>query len=156
MTLIAEKQQRLLDKYEIDIPDLAADLSQLHRRLALMRADTNLDGQFDETTRRIRNLIDTLKPTATTIDSSLGKAVEAAQARIEKALERLEKKTIRAEKRNQHVILERLERLAGELMPSGVPQERVMCAACIANKIDTDSLSEVIDSSSTDHQVVRL
>ena len=81
----------------------------------LTRADTNLDGQFDETTRRIRDLIDALKPTATAVDSSLDKAVEAAQTRIENALTRLEKMTIRAEKRNQQVILERLERPAVEL-----------------------------------------
>ena len=140
LTLVTEKQQRLLDKYEIDIPDLAGDLSELHRRLALQRSDTNLDGQFDETAQRVRGLIDDLKPTATAIDSSLDSAVEAAHTRMEKALKRLEKKTIRAEKRNQHVILERLERLAGELMPGGKPQERVLCALVLPNRLNPNEL----------------
>jgi len=104
--LVTDRQQWLLDEYGIDIPGLAGDLSERHRRLALQRSGTNLDDQFDETAQRVRGLIDDLKPIATAIDSSLDKAVEAAQARIENELSRLGKKTIRAEKRNQYVILE--------------------------------------------------
>ncbi|MCH7639087.1 MAG: bacillithiol biosynthesis cysteine-adding enzyme BshC [Bacteroidetes bacterium] len=156
LTLVSEKQQRLLDKYEIDIPDLAGDVSQLHRRLALARADTNLDGEFDETARRIRELMAALKPTTTSVDSSLDSAVEAAHTRMEKALKRLEKKTIRAEKRNQHVILERLERLVGEIMPGGVPQERAMCALASLTKLAPVELLDVMGPDVQAHQVVNL
>ena len=156
LTLVTEKQQRLLDEYEIDIPDLAGDLSELHRRLALGRSDTNLDGQFDETAQRIRELMAALEPTATGIDSSLDSAVKAAHARMEKALTRLEKKTIRAEKRNQHVILERLERLAGELMPGGKPQERVMCSLALLDQLKPDELLSALDLDTRAHLVVSL
>ncbi len=140
LTLISEKLQRFLDEYGIDLPDLRKNINELHRRLALERSDAGLDGQFEDAAKQARNLIASLKPTATAVDSSLDKAVGAAQARIEKALTRLEKKTIRAEKRNQHVILERLERLVGELMPGGVPQERVMCALALKS-FSSDQLS---------------
>ncbi|MDX1439096.1 MAG: bacillithiol biosynthesis cysteine-adding enzyme BshC [Rubricoccaceae bacterium] len=128
LTLVTDKQQRFLDLYGIDIPELGRDLSELHRRLALERTEQDLDGRFEEVAQRLQDLISELKPLATSVDSSLDSAVEAAQARVSKAIGRLEKKTVRVEKRNQQVILDRLERLAGELMPFGKPQERVFCA----------------------------
>ncbi len=162
VTLISEKLQRFLDEYGIDLPDLKGDpgsspgqaVHELHRRLALERSDAGLDGQFADTAQEARALVEALKPMAVSVDSSLDKAVEAAQAKVENALRRLEKKTIRGEKRNQHVILERLERLVGELMPSGVPQERVICAITTLASQVAPAVQSTMDATMAEHMVV--
>ncbi len=154
LTLVSGKLQRFLDEYGLELPDLKEDIHELHRRLTLERSDAGLYGQFADAARQARALVEVLKPIATSVDSSLDKAVEAAQAKVEKALTRLEAKTIRAEKRNQHVILERLERLVGELMPGGVPQERVMCALMLLRQLTPgELLATLVDETLVHHFV---
>jgi len=131
LTLVPQKVRRILDRYGLALPDLRGDLSALHRRLALERADADLAAPFAEAAAHVEAVRDALMPVATSVDASLHQAVEAARARMRKALDRLETKTVRVEKRNQRVILERLERAAAALMPGGAPQERLLAPAAL-------------------------
>lgn len=153
ITFISEKQQRQLDEYEIDIPDLAGDLPDLHKRLTLQRSDHDYGGIFADAKGKAEEIATSLEEAVTAADSSLDKALAASLTRMTKSLDRLEKKTIRVEKQNQQVILDRLERLAGELMPGGRPQERVMCALTAVERMSTVDLLDAIDLDVTTHQV---
>src|SRR5690606_27641820 len=48
LTLVPQKVRRILDRYGLALPDLRGDLSALHRRLALERADADLAAPFAE------------------------------------------------------------------------------------------------------------
>ncbi|NNF58494.1 MAG: bacillithiol biosynthesis cysteine-adding enzyme BshC [Rhodothermaceae bacterium] len=157
LTILSEKQQRHLDRYGLTLPDLNGDLAPLHRRLALERADADLDATFAQARATLDALVEAAKPVVTGVDTSLKQAVEAARAKMTNALARLEKKTVRVEKRNQQVILDRLERLVAALMPDGAPQERVLSPIALLATEGPEVASRLLEALDTDtrsHQVL--
>lgn len=158
-TLVPRKVAAILERYALRLMDVRGDLSPLHRRLALERADADLATQFAQAQDGIESLRDSLRPVASSVDVSLEAAVEAAHAAMRRALDRLETKTVRVEKRNQHVIRERLERAAAVLMPGGSPQERLLAPVAIEAQDGPDVLRDVfavLDLDTRTHQLLDL
>lgn len=83
------------------------------------------DWQTIEEKKEIAVTFDRLKQKATTLDSSLKDATEAALAKMNKQLDILEKKMLRAEKRKMEVQLKRIDKLKDKLFPNNSLQERV-------------------------------
>lgn len=153
-TLISEKLQGLLDTYHLDLHDVKGDLHVLHRDLVLQHSDSDLLQEFAEARAAVDQIATQLSPVATDLDSSLDKAVGAAHKRMLNAVERLEKKTVRVEKRNHAVVLQRLERLAGELFPDGTVQERSLNPLPFVDSLGVDSLLDLVDLTQKQHTAV--
>jgi bacillithiol biosynthesis cysteine-adding enzyme BshC len=80
----------------------------------------NLTQQYQE----LSTIFESIKVTASTIDSTLGASTEAVQARLKHALANLERKMLSAEKRNYSTRLNHIEQVKNALFPGGGLQER--------------------------------
>lgn len=167
LTLVPEKTGRILGRYGLGVADLAAapgegpeeTLAALHRRLALARAAPDLDSRFAAAGEALDALLEKLAPLATGTDASLGRAVEAARAKAHRTLGALEAKTVRAAKRNESVIRDRLDRAAIVLFPDGTPQERALSALSFLATEGPDlplRLLDALDPDTREHHVLRL
>ena len=167
LTLLPDKVTSILDRYGLGLADLAGapgegqeqTLAALHRRLALDHAAPELDGRFAAAAADLDALLDDLIPLATGVDASLDRAVEAARAKVRRALGALEQKTVRAAKRNEGVILDRLQRAAAVLFPGGAPQERVVSALSFLAAEGPDLPRRLLDALDLDtrlHHVLRV
>ena len=164
LTLVPEKVDRILDRYGLALDDLTRagegqeeTLAALHRRLALERSEVDLGARFAAAAAALDQLLGDLTPAATGVDTSLDRAVAAAQAKARKALDALETKTVRAAKRNEAVILARLQRAAAVLFPGGSPQERVVSPLTVLTTEGLDLPLRLLATLSLDtreHQVL--
>ncbi|MEL6442930.1 MAG: bacillithiol biosynthesis cysteine-adding enzyme BshC [Bacteroidota bacterium] len=133
-TLVEGKIQKVLDRYGLALPDLQGDLHVLHRRLALAAADADLGAAFGDAQRCLHQSINSLKPLIESIDKGLVSSAEATRAALQKEFAKLKDRIERAQKRNEDVILDHLEKAAVGLVPGGKLQERSLSALYFLNK----------------------
>ena len=159
VTLVERTVQRVLDRYELAVPDLDADIEALHRRLALDRSEHDIEAAFGDAARRLHEAIDALKPVAVGVEPTLEKSAEATRAALRNALGKLEKRVVRAAKRNHEDVRARLDKAQAGLYPTGRPQERILSALYFVNKygpaLIPQWLSE-LDLDTTEHQMIAL
>lgn len=74
---------------------------------------------------RLNSIFEEALTFAKSVDDTLEKTVNGEHRKAEKTLERIEKKLLRAERRNQDVLINRISAIKAALFPNGNPQERV-------------------------------
>ncbi|GAB5536183.1 MAG: bacillithiol biosynthesis cysteine-adding enzyme BshC [Rubricoccaceae bacterium] len=126
LTVVEPSVAKILDRYDLDLPDLSGDLHALWRRLALDASETDLEAAFSDARETLDGLAISLQGPITATSSTLESALGAAQAKMTKALDRLETKTVRVEKRTHDDVRARLERAQAALWPGGSLQERAL------------------------------
>lgn len=159
VTLLEGRVQRVLDRYGLGLGDLAGDLDALHRRIALGRAEHDVEAAFGEAARALNGVVDALKPIATDTDPTLERSAEALRARLQKDVEALKAKIVRAEKRKHDEVRAQLDAAQASLFPAGSPQERVLSPLYVANRYGLDvavRLAEGLALDTAEHQVVEL
>lgn len=80
----------------------------------------SLNGKFSA----LNSVFDEILNQAKSIDTTLEKLVAAERQRAENSLNKVEKKMLKAEKRNQQVLVDRISSIKESLFPGGAPQER--------------------------------
>ena len=159
LTLIEPAVAKVLERYDLDVPDLKGDLAALWRRLALAESDTDLDSAFQGASSAAAALVHNLESPVTGVDSSLQSALGAADAAFRKALDRLQTKTVRVQKRRHQDIGDRLVRAQTGIWPGGALQERVLNPLQVVAKHGTAFLPELLatlDLDARGHHVVRV
>jgi bacillithiol biosynthesis cysteine-adding enzyme BshC len=159
VTLIESKVQKVLDRYDLTVGDVEGDLDVLHRRLVLALSEHDVEGAFAEATRQLHELVNALKPIATEVDATLGKSAEATRAALQKELAGFNDRVVRAEKRNNDVIRNQLEKAQAGLYPAGTLQERALSALYVLNKYGPGLVTRWLDGldlDTTAHQVIEL
>ena len=157
LTVVEPGVAKVLDRYDVRVPDLGRDADALWRRLALAESGLDLDGAFADAERRADALFAALAPLVTAVDAALDTAVGAARQRTLNALGRLETQTVRLEKRNHDVVRARLARARAALWP-GAPQERVLGPLGVVARHGVGGLRAILDAVPLDgaaHHVVR-
>lgn len=134
LTLVEGKVRKVLDRYDLALPDLEGDLDRLHRRLALDASEHDVEVAFADAARALHEAMNTLKPVAASVDQTLGKSAEATRAALAKELESLKTRVVRAEKRQHDQIRDQLAKAQANAFPTGRPQERVLSPLYVLNK----------------------
>ena len=159
VTIVEEKVGRLLRDYGLDVAAAGENVNDLFRRVVVGQMDVDLDSEFDAAARHLHSGVNAIKPVATGVDNTMGKAVEAARAAILKEWTKLREKVLKAEKRRHDQDRLRLERLRENLYPDGRLQERNLSLLYFMNKYGPGFLDEFVASISLDtreHQVVEI
>ncbi|MEM1125281.1 MAG: bacillithiol biosynthesis cysteine-adding enzyme BshC [Bacteroidota bacterium] len=159
LTLVESKVQRVLDRYDLHLPDLQGDLEVLFRDTALRESELDVEAAFAKAMPALHEAVNTLKPVATAVDTSLGKATEALRAALMNEVGRFKGRVIKAEKRNQEIIRTQLEKAIVNLVPGGSLQERTYGILYYLNKYSFElipRLLEELDLDTTQHQVLPL
>ena len=158
LTLVEPGVAKVLDRYDLDVPEVEGDLAALWKRLALAASGHDLAGPFAEARQKVAEIDALLATVVPEVDASLDLALGAARTKMADSLDRLEKKTVRVEKRNHDVVRERLERAAAALWPGGHLQERALSPLQVVAMHGPEAFSALIAAvplDATAHHVVR-
>jgi bacillithiol synthase len=152
VTLVEAPARRVLQRYGLELPDLAGPganpeerLDALHARLSLAHRGPDLDAAFTDAASQLETAADLLRPAVGDTDPTLEASAEVFRVRLQQALDRLRKKTVRAEKRKHAEIRTHLERALALLAPFGRPQERVLSPVAVLNAHGADLVARLVD-----------
>ena len=117
-----EKAVDLQQKLALRDAELFLSLPEMEKLLVTRAAGDSLD--FSAEKSSLESILQKLAKQAEEIDTTLKGAAGAVSKKINHQLDILKKKMIRAEKRNQEVMMTRAEKLKNLIFPGGTLQER--------------------------------
>ena len=111
-----------IEKAHLSFEDLfKKDLDLVNEKVS---ESTQYKLNLSEQKRELKELFDKALSQAKDIDITLERTVLGEHRKSEKALEKIEKKLLKAERRNQEVLVNRIYAIKEYLFPDGTPQER--------------------------------
>ena len=119
---IPAKQLRQWQELGLSVPELFAPLDALKSRVAVGAATFATD--VEQERRQLNAMYDALLLKAAQADTTLRGAVEARRTKALHGLEHIEQRLVRAAKRQQTTLLERMDRVHEAVFPGGGLQER--------------------------------
>ncbi len=122
--VVDERAQKKSHQLKVSYEDLRNDRETLIKRL--LRAHGTHENLVQEAARDIDGLMNDLKVALERVEPTLLRSSESEQVRFQKRMEALRKKVLRAEKRKNETLIQRLDALYEMLFPNGSPQERVV------------------------------
>ncbi len=158
LSLVEGKVQKVLDRYGLDVDAFAQDLDQLFQRVVKQEMSVDVDALFKDAAKHLHQAINEIKPPLEQVDRTLIKAAEATRAAFMKEWGQFKGRVVKAEKRNQEVVLGQLEKAQANLFPSGL-QERAISIFYFLNKYGPSllrTLEENLDLDTSAHQVLEL
>ncbi len=120
--IISEKQQRKLDRLHISHEELFLKQHLLLSKKVIENAEIQIN--FKEKITFLENHFSDLKKVAKKTDISFLNAVNAQEKKQIKGLQNLEKRLLRAEKRRQKDLVDRITELQNTLLPNNSLEER--------------------------------
>lgn len=159
MTLLEGKIEKVLDKYELGVPDFWGDIEALVNRVARAQLPETIEDRIARATQAIDQHLQDLQELVTEFEPTLTNAVENMKGKISGQVEGLEKKILQAYKKRNDVIRQQLYKAGHSLYPNHQLQERALNITPYLFKYGFDfieRLYEAVDISNFDHQIVRL
>ncbi len=120
--VINEKQYKKLSKLSISIEELFLKQNELLKKKVLEKSEVKFD--FSKQKKFLENQFENLKKIAEQTDASFIGAVNAQEKKQLKGLLNLEKRFLRAEKRKEVSLVERIKTIQNELLPNLSLEER--------------------------------
>lgn len=114
--------QRKIEQLGLSFEELFKNDQDLVNEKVVEQSTYSLD--LDEEKRRIQQIFKDAHQQAEKIDTTLERLIWAEYRKAEKSLEKIEKKLLKAERRNQEVLVNRIYAVKEALFPGGAPQER--------------------------------
>jgi bacillithiol biosynthesis cysteine-adding enzyme BshC len=157
-TIVNQRMQRLLARYQLTLTDLFAGTENLKQMLGSRVLPEGLSSILDTTAATVTNGIARMEDVLKTLDPTLVPAATKAARKMKYQIERLRTKAARAELRRD----EQLERDASELIaglfPEKTLQERELAGVAVlaANPGLLDRLIEAANAECGAHQVINL
>lgn len=158
-TIIESKQQRILDKFQIELEDLFAGKEEMTLGIGggIIAHDTAR--LFAEVEERINTEMNRLDQAVSNIETTLAKNVARRRQRIVYHIAALRKKSLLAKVRNDEIANRQIDELFSTLLPNGGLQERTINALSYLNKYGLkfiDWIYEAIDLKDKEHRIVEL
>ena len=113
---------RKINKAGLSLEEIFQDENQLAKEKVIENTAHKLD--LEEQKEKLKKLFLQAHEQAIQIDPTLEKLVLAELRKSEKCLEKIEKKILKAERKNQEVLVDRIYAIKETLFPGGSPQER--------------------------------
>ncbi|MDB2384947.1 bacillithiol biosynthesis cysteine-adding enzyme BshC [Polaribacter sp.] len=120
--IVSEKQAKKLAKLKIEEKEIFTNQTELLAKKVI--ENSNIKISFEEKINFLQNQFEELKTIATETDATFLSAVNAQETKQIKGLKTLQKRLIRAEKRRQADLVDRITILQNELLPNQSLEER--------------------------------
>ncbi|MHB0755857.1 bacillithiol biosynthesis cysteine-adding enzyme BshC [Polaribacter sp. M15] len=120
--VVSEKQAKKLSKLDISLEEIF--LNQFDLISKKVTENTAIETNFSEKIEFLKNQFSDLKEVASKTDITFLNAVNAQERKQIKGLEKLEKRLLKAEKKRQADLVERITKLQNELLPYQSLEER--------------------------------
>jgi bacillithiol biosynthesis cysteine-adding enzyme BshC len=123
-TLIEPRIERLLNKYEVELPELFHGECQLRDCLAARSLPAELKQDFEQARQSVEAALARISESLKTLDPSLVEAASRAASKMHYQVNRLEKRAAQAELRRTEILSRHATQIENALYPNKALQER--------------------------------
>ncbi|MFZ0913146.1 MAG: bacillithiol biosynthesis cysteine-adding enzyme BshC [Candidatus Korobacteraceae bacterium] len=123
-TLIEPRIERLLNKYEVELPELFHGECQLRDCLAARSLPAELKQDFEQARQSVEAAMARISESLKTLDPSLVEAASRAASKMHYQVNRLEKRAAQAELRRTEILSRHATQIENALYPNKALQER--------------------------------
>jgi bacillithiol biosynthesis cysteine-adding enzyme BshC len=158
-TLIEPRIERLLLKYEVELPELFHGECQLRDCLAARSLPPELKDDFELARRAVQVNLQRLSTSLQKLDPTLVEAAERAASKVSYQVARLEKRAAQAELRRSEIIARHAAQIENALFPNKSLQEREIAALHFYASHGPELINRLVELAQTrcpEHKVLRL
>jgi bacillithiol biosynthesis cysteine-adding enzyme BshC len=156
-TILDSRSARLLDRYQLWLPDFFHGETPLKERLASRLIPPALADTARSTTTTVENAVARLRAHLISFDPTLAQALDRSARKIHYQIEKMERKTAREVMRRDDRAARDADSLVGLIFPERHLQERLYSILPFLAKHGLDLPSDIYDSielECTDHRVM--
>lgn len=156
-TLVEARQAKLLERYELNLPDLFRGPEKFREFVAGKALPQSITRSFDAAAEHLEQALTAIQPPLEKLDKTLLDAAENAASKMRYQLQSLRDKAARAESRKNTETQRHADELSTLLYPNKNLQEREVGSAYFLLKYGTALLTELKESLQTgcvDHQII--
>ena len=158
-TLIEPRIERLLLKYEVELPELFHGECQLRDCLAARSLPPELKDNFELARRAVQVNLQRISASLQKLDPTLVEAAERAASKMRYQVDRLEKRAAQAELRRSEILARHAAQIENALYPNKSLQEREIAALYFYANHGPELINRLVDLAQTrcpEHKVLRL
>jgi bacillithiol biosynthesis cysteine-adding enzyme BshC len=158
-TLMEPRQVKLLDRYQIELPDLFAGPDKFRELVAARALPESILKSFDSAAEHLEQAIVQIQQPLEKLDKTLVDAAENAASKMRYQLQGLRDKAARAEARKNSEVLRHADELITALYPNKELQEREVGAAYFLLRYGTSVLEQIkaqAKSGCGEHQIIQV
>lgn len=159
ITLLEDKVARILEKYELSLVEIFKDTDKVSQHVIELISDIKIESLFNDTLKRIQDILSEMKYGLSFIDSTLLGSLETTREKINQHISVLKEKANSAQRQKFETALRQVEKVMNNLYPNRDLQERVLNLINFMNKYGMDlnkKLLNAIDLEKFMHQVIEL
>jgi bacillithiol biosynthesis cysteine-adding enzyme BshC len=158
-TLVEAKPQRLLERYQLSLPDLFQGPEKVRETLASQALPSDLQARFTEATASLEKSMNAIRESLARLDATLVDAASNAEEKMKSQLSQMEARAARAVAQRNDVVTRHADALSSALYPNKVLQEREIGGVSFVGRYGPSLLQDLYTAMHTDchdHQVVEL
>lgn len=159
LTLLEGKIEKVLDNYDLKVPDFWSNVEALINEIAKAQLPESLEKRIRCASLCVNKNLQTLEDTVIEFEPTLKNTVENVKGRILGQMDGLEKKILQAYKKRNEVIGQQIHKAQNSLYPNNNFQERELNILPYLFKYGLgfiDQLYESLDISNFEHQVIKI
>jgi len=159
LTLIEKKVDKALKTYSLKVQDLWRSADSRINEIAKDKIPRSLDKAFHATASHLDKDLTTIKKETLAFEPTLEKSVDLAMRKIHHQISLLEKKILKASKKRNAIVTQRIHLAKSSLYPNLSLQERVFNITPFLIKYGyafMDRLYQALDTKHHDHQIFKL
>ncbi|MBP1768300.1 MAG: bacillithiol biosynthesis cysteine-adding enzyme BshC, partial [Candidatus Aminicenantes bacterium] len=159
VTLVEKKVARILEKFDLAIPDLWTRPDGLIAEIAKRQVPDDLEATLSRARGGLAENLESLKAEVVAFEPTLGGSLDTARGKMDQQWEFLEKKIRQAAAKKSETAVRQLGKAAIDLYPNERLQERVFNIVPYLIKYGfafLEKLDQAIDIDEHDHQVLFL
>jgi bacillithiol synthase len=158
-TLIEPRIERLLVKYEVELPELFHGECQLRDCLAARSLPPELKDDFELARRAIQVNLQRISTSLRKLDPTLVEAAERAASKVRYQVDRLQKRAAQAELRRSEIVARHAAQIENALYPDKSLQEREIAALHFYASHGPQLINRLVEQAQArcpEHKVLRL
>lgn len=158
-TLVEPKPQRLLERYQLALPDLFPGPERVRELIGGRAIPADLQSRFSEAFASVEGAMAALSGSVEKLDPTLVEPTNSAKAKLLQELNRLQTRVAKSELQRNEIVARHAEALSGALYPNKVLQEREVSGLSFVAKYGAGLLQDLYQSihiDCHDHQVIEL
>lgn len=158
-TVIEEKVQKILNKYNLKLLDFFTDVEALAINITDKNSEIVVNELFDKTISELHKPFEELKENLIKIDPTLEDVVKNAENKTYQALDIVKEKALNAQRKKNEIIFRQIYKTSNILYPDENLQEREINFIYFANKYSLnfiDYMFNKLDINLFEHQIVEI
>lgn len=158
-TLVEPRIERLLTKYQVDLPELFHGECQLRDCMAARSLPPELRQDFEQARRAVEEAMQRASGSLQKLDPTLVEAAARASSKMRYQIDRLEKRAAQAELRRTEIITRHAAQIENAVYPKKTLQEREIAGLYFYAKYGPELITRLVELAQTrcpEHKVLVL